>query len=198
MKIKSFNRRDLAANSLATLCAKKIEAPSFASSEFWPSSRGDSICKIVSTWLFWKTEPMPICLIYTSQIQHLVNVSPRQFFHLHFRPCQKKFNGIFNLIAVWNTTTRCSTTWKRKRWRTWWLPVKTLGCRTLSFSVDLLPSWEKGKLRQLIAGVGHVLEGENRRKKSLEAKGAFGLIKVCLLRLQQILCFLLISFCVIL
>ena len=99
MKIKSFNRRDLAANSLATLCAKKIEAPSFASSEFWPSSRGDSICKIVSTWLFWKTEPMPICLIYTSQIQHLVNVSPRQIFYLHFRPCQQKFYGIFNLIA---------------------------------------------------------------------------------------------------
>ena len=170
MKIKSFNRRDLAANSLAILCAKKIEAPSFASSEFWPSSRGDSICKIVSTWLFWKTEPMPICLIYTSQIQHLVNVSPRQFFYLHFRPCQKKFNGIFNLIAVWNTTTRCLTTWKRKRWRTWWLPVKTLGCRTLSFSVDLSPSWEKGKLRQRIASVGHVLEAVNRRKKIIGCK----------------------------
>ena len=42
--------------------------------------------------------------------------------------------------------------------------MKTLGCRTLSFSVDLSPNWEKGKLRQLIASVGHVLEAENRRK----------------------------------
>ena len=83
----------------------------------------------------------------------------------------KKFNCIFNLSADWNTTTRCWTTWKRKRWRTWWLPVKTLGCRTLSFSVDLSPSWEKGKLRQLIASVGHVLEAEKRRRsKIIESK----------------------------